>query len=392
MNRITLGQVVVAVLAAAVIAVLPPLVLGISLLWLITPVLGLLGAAGILLLNKPMLASTAVLLFLMVGAGQVLSPMRLSTRQQRANHAMGHFLTGEVFSLKGDYYKAFQAYNSSLEKGLEHPWVDYRIAQCHTNLGSPGDQEKAFLILSRLKDKPESIPLWVTLPDYGIVSFKAGQFEQSRQAFYQALEYNLNPGNIYYQLGIFYLRRGDADSAWANFTKAHRLGQYRSDCSVKLGRIAEARGEHIQAEELYRRAISENVENLSAYTKLGLLLAGRNRHAEAEELMKQGLELLTWKKFMNPAQAAEFIIAFGDLYVYQGRLGNASMLYKMAIKNNPNWMEGYLKLADVYVGTGQIPAAVSVLQAALQVNPGYTEARRMLEKLTAPEPDTSSSR
>lgn len=147
-SRISAGLIVAAVLAAAALAVLPPLLLGIGTLWFIAPSpAGLLAAAAILLRKNSLLMVAAILAVLAVSIVGVLHPMRLFPSQERKLTATGYFLKGQIFALQGDYTQALAAYEHSERAGLEHPWVAVQRAYCHNFLGR---SENAYEIFARL--------------------------------------------------------------------------------------------------------------------------------------------------------------------------------------------------------------------------------------------------
>jgi len=378
-SRISAGLIVAAVLAAATVALLPPLVLGIGILWFIAPPLGLLAAAAILLRKNSLLMVAAILAVLAVSIVGVLHPMRLFPSQERKLTATGYFLKGQIFALQGDYAGALAAYEHSERAGLEHPWVAVQRAYCHNFLGR---SENAYEIFARLMRDTLLGSLDVVHINYALFAMKSGNYKQGERAFWQALSYNFQPGYCYYQLGICYRLSNDQIKAEEMMTNAHRLGYDRSQCSSILGAIAESRRDYARAEEFYRRALRENPENLTVYVKLGSLLYREGRVSDARETLLEGVRISEWIP-LNFRVYAMLLNNLGFVYAEEGQLAKAIPAFKQAIRVDPAFMDSYDNLAHLYIENKRFSDAVIVLRRALEVDPSYRPARRVLDQLFA---------
>ncbi len=378
-SRISAGLIVAAVLAAATVALLPPLVLGIGILWFIAPPLGLLAAAAILLRKNSLLMVAAILAVLAVSIVGVLHPMRLSPSQERKLTATGYFLKGQIFAIQGDYARALAAYEHSERAGLEHPWVAVQRAYCHNFLGR---SENAYEIFARLMRDTLLGSLDVVHLNYALSAMKSGNYKQGERAFWQALSYNFQPGYCYYQLGVCYRLSNDQIKAEEMMTNAHRLGYDRSQCSSILGAIAESRRDYARAEEFYRRALRENPENLTVYVKLGSLLYREGRVSDARETLLEGVRISEWIP-LNFRVYAMLLNNLGFVYAEEGQLAKAIPAFKQAIRVDPAFMDSYDNLAHLYIENKRFSDAVIVLRRALEVDPSYRPARRVLDQLFA---------
>ncbi|MEA3312132.1 MAG: tetratricopeptide repeat protein [candidate division WOR-3 bacterium] len=376
-SRISAGLIVAAVLAAAALAVLPPLLLGIGILWFIAPPLGLLAAAAILFRKNSLLMVAAILAVLAVSIAGVLHPMRLSPSQERQLKATAYFLKGQIFALQGDYAGALAAYEHSERAGLEHPWVAVQRAYCCNFLGR---SENAYEIFARLMRDTLLGSLDVVHINYALSAMKSGNYKQGERAFWQALSYNFYPGYCYYQLGICYRLRNDQIKAEEMMTNAHRLCYERSQCSSILGAIAESRRDYARAEEFYRRALRENPENLTVYVKLGSLFYREGRVSDAREVLLEGVRISEWIP-LNFRVYAMLLNNLGFVYAEEGQLSKAIPAFKQAIRVDPAFMDSYDNLAHLYIENKRFSDAVIVLRRALEVDPDYRPARRVLDQL-----------
>jgi len=377
--RISAGLIAAAVLSAATVALLPPLLLGIGTLWFITPPLGLFAAAAILLRKNALLMVATILVVLAVSIAGVLHPMRLSPSQERKLTATGYFLKGQTFFLRGDYSQALTSYTESEKAGFRHPWVAFQRAYCYNFLGR---SQNAYEIFARLMRDTLLGSLETVHINYALSALKSGNYKQGEQAFWQALNYNLQPGYCYYQLGIYYRLRNDQTKAEEMMTNAHRLAYNRSQCSSILGSIAESRRDYARAEEFYHRALRENPENIAVHVKLGSLLFRLGRLSDAKQVLLEGVRISEWIP-INFRVYAMLLNNLGFVYAEEGQLAKAIPAFKQAIHLDPAFMDSYDNLAHLYIKNNRFSDAVVVLRAALKVNPGYRPARRTLDQLLA---------
>jgi len=377
--RISAGLIVAAVLSAATLALLPPLLLGIGTLWFITPPLGLFAAAAILLRKNALLMVATSLVVLAIGIVGFWYPMRLSPSQERKLTATGYFLKGQTFFLRGDYSQALTSYTESEKAGFRHPWVAFQRAYCYNFLGR---SQNAYGIFARLMRDTLLAPLEVVHLNYALSAMKSGNYKQGERAFWQALNYNFQPGYCYYQLGVYYRVSNNQTKAEEMMTNAHRLAYNRSQCSSILGSIAESRRDYARAEEFYHRALRENPENIAVHVKLGSLLFRLGRVSDAKQVLLEGVRVFEWAPF-DLRSYAMLLNNLGFVYAEEGQLAKAIPAFKQAIRVDPAFMDSYDNLAHLYIKNNRFSDAVVVLRAALKVNPGYRPARRTLDQLLA---------
>lgn len=376
-SRISAGLIVAAVLAAAALAVLPPLLLGIRTLWFIAPPIGFLAAAAILLRKNSLLMVAAILAVLAVSIVGFWQPMRLSPSQERRLKATAYFLKGQTLALQGDYAQGLTAYEHSERAGLEHPWVAVQRAYCYNFLGRSGN---AYEIFARLMRDTLLGSLEVVHINHALSAMKSGNYKQGEEAFWQALSYNYQPGYCYYQLGIYYRLSNDQAKAEEMMTNAHRLGYDRSQCSSILGTIAESRRDYARAEEFYRRALRENPENVTVNVKLGSLFYREGRVNDAREVLLEGVRTFEWIP-LNLRVYAMLLNNLGFIYAEEEQLAKAIPAFKQAIRVDPTFMDSYDNLAHLYIENKRLSDAVIVLRRALEVNPAHAPARRVLDQL-----------
>lgn len=381
-SRVSASLIVAAVLSAATLAVLPPLVLGIRVLWFIAPPLGLLAVAAILLRKNSLLMVAAILAVISVSIVGFWRPLRLLPPQELKLASAGQFLKGQLLSLRGEYAQALPCFEESERLGLDHPWVTVQRAYCYDWLGR---NQNAYEIFAGLMRDTLLAPLEVIRINYALSAMKSGNYRQGEQAFWQALSYNHQPGYCYYQLGVYYRVSNNQAKAEEMMTNAHRLAYNRSQCSSILGSIAESRGYPDSAAFFYHRALSENPENLAVYVKLGSLLFRQGRVSDAREVLLEGVRVFE-RAPLDFRSYAMLLNNLGFVYAEEGQLAKAIPAFKQAILVDPTFMDSYDNLAHLYIKNERFSDAVAVLRRALEVDPGYRPARRVLDQLlTMPE-------
>lgn len=83
---------------------------------------------------------------------------------------------------------------------------------------------------------------------------------------------------------------------------------------------------------------------------------------------------------MGPIQMQRQIRA----YLSDGRLMEAMVLAKAAVRGLPEWLEFRMLLAEVYVQRGAPKKAIAELEALLAIDPEFPGARPAHDRLTLP--------
>jgi Tfp pilus assembly protein PilF len=94
-----------------------------------------------------------------------------------------------------------------------------------------------------------------------------------------------------YDLGNFYVQRGDQGKALASYENAIKLRPDFVPPHVNVAFVYNARGENDKAEASFRRAIALEPNNPVVHLNLGMLLGEMKRPAEAEQAFRKALAL-----------------------------------------------------------------------------------------------------
>ncbi len=386
-QRISPALLAVGIAAALALAVLPPLLLRLSLLWFITPVVALVALAGVFFKRAWLLTLSASLLLIVIVLAFTKAYPTMTQNEKNKLYSTGQIVKGDVYYVRADYPRALEAYRQSETQWIIDPWIEYQRARCYNYTGQ---NQTAFELYLYLAKYPFDIPPEMLETDLALAALKAYLFEDGEALFTQAIDQNFRPGYSFFQLGVFNRMNAQGDKAEEMFTKAHRLGYERSDCSSLLGEIAEDRKNYALAEELYRRGLHESFENLALYAKLGSLLHRLGRTDEALKILLDGFNIATYVPF-NPRATAMILNNLGYIYGDQGKSGQAIMAFKQAIHSDPTFYDSYDNLAYVYMQTGRNAEALQILQTALKMDPNHETARQLINQITGgytASPDT----
>lgn len=219
----------------------------------------------------------------------------------------------------------------------------------------------------------------------------------------------------HYNLGNYYLNRGEAKHALDAYDTALKIEPRAAMVMVNAATAYAQRGEKETAAKSLLQAIKIAPDNAAAHFNLGLLMAEQNRGKAAEHELKEALRLdptmaaaaynlciLTGKD--RPAEALSWCRQAAQLnprepkYAYtlafcqkeQGDLPGAAATLKNLLAQQPGFTAAYLLLAEVYGQQGERPQAEAVLRQALKMEnlPPKDRARLAvaLQKLSHPEP------
>jgi tetratricopeptide (TPR) repeat protein len=234
------------------------------------------------------------------------------------------------------------------------------------------------------------------------VHMSNGTFNDARQIFEKALALDPNNKQVYHKAGIVYFKEGKFQEACRALKPA-----FESDPSNKelmdmyLDALAKA-GHDAEAEEIYKKLLSEDASRIDLHEKLFNLYLARKEHDKAlaeariiaEARLKdraasgeEGLKLLpggeaaldesanaaleTLQSLVdeNPGYA-EARRTLGDFYAKVGRGSDAAT--------------EFVRAAEILIGEGDKDGAKGALARAIELAPDSIEAKQRLEGLQAP--------
>jgi tetratricopeptide (TPR) repeat protein len=239
--------------------------------------------------------------------------------------------------------------------------------------------------------------------------------KQATEEYLASLTVQPDQWASHYNLGNYYLNRGEVRQALAAYDTALKIEPRAAMVMVNAALAYARMDKPKQAEKTLRQAMKIAPDNAAAHFNLGLLQAEQNRAQEAEGELKEAFRLdpklapaaynlcvliakdrpeeaLSWCRkaaAINPRESKyAFTLAFYQKE--QGDLKGAAATLKDLIKKRPGFPDGYLLLAEVYAQQGELPQAEDVLRQALKLEnlPPRDLARLSvaLQKLSKPAP------
>jgi tetratricopeptide (TPR) repeat protein len=257
-----------------------------------------------------------------------------------------------------------------------------------------------------------------SLAQYPDVWFKGADRERVKQAteeYLASLTARPDQWTSHYNLGNYYLNRGEVGQALASYDTALKIEPRAAMVMVNAALAYAQMDKPEQAEKSLRQAIKIAPDSAAAHFNLGLLQAEQNRAKEAEGELKEAFRLdpklapaaynlcvliakdrpkeaLSWCRkaaAINP-QESKYAFTLAFYQKEQGDLRGAAATLKDLITRRPGFPDGYLLLAEVYAQQGERPQAEDVLRQALKQEnlPPWDRARiaAALQKLGDPVP------
>ena len=238
--------------------------------------------------------------------------------------------------------------------------------------------------------------------------------QKATQEFLASLVSRPDQWSSHYNLGNYYLSRGDLRLALAAYETALRF-EPRAVMPLVNSSIVDARmGENAKAEEALRRALKMDPNNAAAHFNLGLLKAEQNDLPAAEEQLRAALnsdpsmaeaaynlgvllakdrpeEAIQWCRRAHQLRATNprytYTLAF--FLQQKGSGEEATRLLQRLIQQQPSYLDAYKLLGEVYEKQGKAQKAKEVYGQALRLRdlspPDRVFFEGRLQKLSSPK-------
>jgi tetratricopeptide (TPR) repeat protein len=237
---------------------------------------------------------------------------------------------------------------------------------------------------------------------------------QATEEYLASLTARPDQWTSHYNLGNYYLNRGEVKQALASYDTALKIEPRAAMVLVNASMAHAQMGEKGRAEKSLAQAIKIAPDNAAAHFNLGLLQAEQNRVKEAERELRQALRLdpklaaaaynlciltakdrpaaaLSWCRqaaALNP-QEPKYTFTLAFYQKEQGDLKGATGTLQELLRRRPGFTDGYLLLAEINFQEGERSQAEAVLREALQVESLAPRDRARLaaalQKLSSPE-------
>ncbi len=264
---------------------------------------------------------------------------------------------------QGKYQEAIIYYGQALQIDSHYAEAHYRLAQCHTKLGS---WPSAFRELSRTVDlQPENWPAQLQLAQ---LSLRFGKSQDAKDRALLILR--SDPKNVEAQvvLSSADAALGDSKKALQEATEATQMAANRPEAFSHLGLLLSRSGQVAEAEGNLKKASALDTTGINALMTLGKFYEQQRRWPEAT----QQFEAAIARAPKNPLPRA----ALATVYMNQGQDSLAERVLsdaKEQLKDDPT---AYRMLGDYYLGRGDNPKALQEFASLSRQHPKDPHVRK----------------
>jgi len=217
------------------------------------------------------------------------------------------------------------------------------------------------------------------------------QVQKATEEYLASLTARPDQWTSHYNLGNYYLNRGEVKEALASYDTALKIEPRAAMVLVNAAMAYAQMGAPDQAEKSLLKAIQVEPGNAAAHFNLGLLEAEKNRSKEAERELQEAFRLdpklapaaynlcilmardrpqeaLSWCRraaALNP-QEPRYAFTLAFYQKEQKDLPGAAATLKALLAQRPGFTDGYLLLAEVYLQQGERSQAEALLRQVLQ--------------------------
>ncbi len=203
-----------------------------------------------------------------------------------------------------------------------------------------------------------------------------------------------------YNLGNFYMQRGDQDKALSYYLTAIRLRPDFVPPHVNLAFVFNAKGQNDKAEASIRSAIALDPNNPVIHLNLGMLLGEMKRPKEAEQAFRKTLaldpnsaaaayNLAVCLASDRPAESIKWCRKAYELQPQEGKYGYTYAFYlhqrlerneavrvlREMVRRNVPYADAYALLAAIHLERGELEEAANVYRSAC-ANGSLTQGER----------------
>lgn len=257
------------------------------------------------------------------------------------------------------------------------------------------------------------IPLLQAYINRGDILMKLNRTAQAQEVYEQALLYDSENADIYYNLGVVFLEQGKSQQAHVYFNKAIDLypehEQALLNSAILLQELGGEEARQLSRARLYQ-VLSRDANNEKIYFNLGMLAMDESIFDEAEQFFKRAIHLksdfrsalfnlaLLLADTKRPLDAVPYLnqlirhhpahvkglILLGDIYInHMKDLDAAEKCYRSILQHDPHNTQGLHNLCVVFVERKWLAKASACLQYAHHLAPAEDYIGRHLQIVNA---------
>ncbi|MBM4055926.1 MAG: tetratricopeptide repeat protein [Planctomycetes bacterium] len=241
---------------------------------------------------------------------------------------------------------------------------------------------------STLLREPDSIRAHHNL---GVVYSSRGFHEKAEYEYKKTLEIKPNDAGAHYNLGNLYERKGLIEDAIVEYEKSIQFNPYHADAYNNLGNLLKKKNQYDAAAEMYKKAIRRNPFNFHYYNNLGFAYLKTENYREAVDAYQKSLKIVpdefsthnslgnVLKEMGNPDGAreeykralqlnpddADVHNNLGIIYINAEQPDDAINEFATAIRLDSKMVNAYNNLGIAYAKKGNVEDAIEMLNTAI---------------------------
>ncbi len=216
---------------------------------------------------------------------------------------------------------------------------------------------------------PEPPPINAVLRQ-AIARHQAGQLADAERLYRQVLAVRPDFAEVYVNLAVVLMFRGDLDAAVASCRRGIALKPDYAKGHCHLGDILALQNRPEEAVPCYRRALLCRPDYAEAHNNLGNALLRLGLLDEAAPSYARALAV-------RP-DIAEAHNNLGHIHLRRGNLEEARAAFGRAVAISPGYAEAHNNIGHILLQQGRLDEATKALRHALAAKPDYAEAHTNL--------------
>jgi tetratricopeptide (TPR) repeat protein len=277
--------------------------------------------------------------------------------------AEGHYSLARLALRSGDFDLSLEHARRAVE--LDPMWLDAELLLARALLVSGQTEESLALVASLAEENP--------MPEVQLqraeLLLSAGRGDEAEALLTELLR--TNPGMVDAIRALAFLRLGqdELDEAAQHFDELRANPNYRNEAFYYLGRIAETKGDLLQATRSYAR-VTEGTHVVEAQLRIARIMFDQTGDPAAalRHLEQFGSE--------NPPFASDMLVARSQILMQVGRSHDALALIGDALRESPNdsslqnaHVQIFVSMSQEASDGGDLAGAEKVLLDGLKLYP-----------------------
>ena len=210
-----------------------------------------------------------------------------------------------------------------------------------------------------------------------LTGFDQGAFDAALSEYIETQFFNGDRPSSYVNLGVVYLRQGDAGEAEAAYKKAISIEPGYVYGYINLVDLYREQGRETEGEAILQIAISYNPGSAELYYAYGLLLTRLKKRSQALAAFETAV------KFQPENTQLQYYLALA--YLQNGQTNKSLKLLEKANKINPYNPDVLFALTTINRDRGEIESALKNAQKLYEIGPENNVYQQLLEQIKAME-------